>query len=98
MLPNTCSWRGQGQLYFMLHSFLTPILLTSLKNDTCKLILIYYWLSGRGRDSSVGIATSYGLDSPGSYPGGGRAFSAPVQIGSGAHPVSYTMDTGLFQG
>ena len=30
------------------------------------------------RDSSVGIATGYGLDGPGSNPGG-EMFSAPVQ-------------------
>jgi hypothetical protein len=29
---------------------------------------------GRGRNSSVGIATGYGLDGPGSYPGGGEIF------------------------
>jgi len=29
----------------------------------------------RGRDSSVGIATRYGLDGPGIVPGGGRNFS-----------------------
>jgi hypothetical protein len=43
----------------------------------------------RSRDSSVGITTRYGLDV--------RArFYAPVQIGSEAHPVSYTMGTGSF--
>jgi len=44
------------------------------------------------RDSSVGIATRYGLDR---IPVGAR-FPAPVQTGSEAHPVSYTMDTGSF--
>jgi hypothetical protein len=32
-----------------------------------------------------------------SNPGGGR-FSAPIQAGLGAHPVSHTMDTGFFSG
>ena len=47
-----------------------------------------------GRDSSVGIATSYGLDGTEieSRWGEGR-FSAPVQSGPGAHPASCTMDT-----
>ena len=34
----------------------------------------------------------------GSNPGGGRDFSAPVQIGPGAHPASCTMGTGSFLG
>jgi len=38
-------------------------------------------------DSSVGIATDYGLD----------GFS-PVQTGSGAHPASCKMGTGSFPG
>jgi hypothetical protein len=48
-----------------------------------------------GRDSSVGIATSYELD--------GRIqevarFSAPVQTGPGANQASYTMGTGSSRG
>jgi hypothetical protein len=49
------------------------------------------------RDSSVGIVTRYGLEGPGSNPGGAR-FSAPIQTGSGAHPASCTMGTGVFPG
>jgi hypothetical protein len=47
------------------------------------------------RDSSVGIATGYGLDAPGSIPDSAR-FSLPhsVQTGSGIHPASYPMGTG----
>ena len=50
-------------------------------------------------DSSVSIATSYGLDGPGieSREGGAR-FSAPVQTGPGAHPASHTMGTGFPRG
>ena len=53
----------------------------------------------KGRDSSVGIATRYGLESAGieSRWGGGR-ISAPVQTGPGPHPVSCTMGTGPFPG
>ena len=51
-----------------------------------------------GRDSSVGIATRYGLDGPGIESQWGARFSAPVQTGPGAHPASYTMGTGSFLG
>jgi len=57
-------------------------------------------LSGRGLcgpDSSVGIATDYGLDGPGSNPHGDEIFP-PVQTGPGAHPASCKMDTGSFPG
>ena len=52
------------------------------------------------RDSSVGIATRYGLDGPGieSRWGGGARLSAPVQTGPEAHPASCTMGTGSFPG
>jgi hypothetical protein len=53
------------------------------------------------RDSSVGIATGYGLDEQ-----GGREFESRsgkrfsllyiVQTGSGVHPTSYKMGTGDF--
>jgi hypothetical protein len=49
-----------------------------------------------GRDSSVSIATRYGLDGPGIESRWGARFSAPVQTGPGAHPASYTMGTGSF--
>jgi hypothetical protein len=47
------------------------------------------------RDSSVGIATGYGLDDRGSIPGRVRNFSVfhSIQSGSGYNPVSYLMDT-----
>ena len=50
------------------------------------------------RDSSVGIATRYGLDSPGIESRWGARFSAPFQIGPEAHPASCTMGTGSFPG
>ena len=43
-----------------------------------------------GRNSSVGIATRYGLDGPGIESSWEARFSAPVQAGLGAHPASYT--------
>ena len=52
-----------------------------------------------GRNSSVGIATRYGLDGPGiESRWGGVTFSAPVQTDPGAHPASYTTGTGSFLG
>jgi hypothetical protein len=51
-----------------------------------------------GPGSSVGIATDYGLGGPGIESRWGASFSAPVQIGPGAHPASCTMGTGSFQG
>ena len=45
-----------------------------------------------GPGSSVGIATDYGLDGPGSNPGDFQ----PVQTGSGAHPGSCKMGTACF--
>ena len=51
-----------------------------------------------GRDSSVCIATRYGLDGPGIESRWGTRFSSPVHTGPGAHPASYTMGTGSFPG
>jgi len=49
-----------------------------------------------GQDSSVGIATRYGLNDTGiEFPVRAR-FSALVQLGRGAHPASYTNGTGSF--
>jgi hypothetical protein len=48
----------------------------------------YYFYLPVGRDSSVSIASGYGLDNSGieSLGGGGRArFSARIQAGPGAH-------------
>jgi len=50
------------------------------------------------RDSSVGMATHYGLGGPGIESRWGARFSAPIQTGSEAHPASYTVGTGSFPG
>ena len=50
------------------------------------------------RDSSVGIATRYGLDGPGIESRWWAILSAPVQTGPGAHLASCTMTTGSFPG
>jgi hypothetical protein len=49
-----------------------------------------------GRDSSVGIATGYGLDGPGIESRWGARFFAHVQTDPGAHPASCTWGTGSF--
>ena len=51
-----------------------------------------------GTDSSVGIATRYGLDSLWIESRWGARFSVPVQTGPGALPDSYTMGTGSHPG
>jgi len=51
-----------------------------------------------GRDSSVGIATTLRAGRSGDRVPVGTRFSVPVQTGPGAHPASYTMDTGSFPG
>jgi hypothetical protein len=47
-----------------------------------------------GRDSSVGIATGYGLDGPGIVIPVGARFFTHVQTVPGAHPASCTMGIG----
>jgi len=49
-------------------------------------------------DSSVGIATGYGLDGPGIEYRWGARFSATLQTGPGAHPAACTMGTRSFPG
>jgi len=51
-----------------------------------------------GRDSSVCIATPYGLGGPGIESRWGAGFSATVQIWPGFHPASHTMGAGSFPG
>jgi hypothetical protein len=60
----------------------------------------YYFLcfSIGGRDSSVGIATCYGLDGPRIESRWGAIFSAPVQTGCGVDPASYSMGTESYPG
>jgi len=51
-----------------------------------------------GRDSSVGIATRFGLDGRGDRIPVGASFSAPFQTGPEAHPAPYKIGTGFFPG
>ena len=56
---------------------------------------VYNDSSGPG--NSVGIATDYGLDGPGSNPGGDEIFP-PVHTGPEVHPASCKMGTGFSRG
>jgi hypothetical protein len=49
-------------------------------------------------DSSVGIATRYGLDGSGLESRWETRFFAPIQTGPGAHPASCMVGTGSFLG
>ena len=49
-----------------------------------------------GRDSSVGIATRYGLDGAGDRIPAGEIFSVLVQTGPAAHPASCATGTGSY--
>ena len=75
--------------------------LTALRNMTLSfsfyLEISDFYFPSSGPDSSVGIATDYGLDGPGIESRWGRDFP-PVQTGPGAHPASCTMGTGSFPG
>jgi hypothetical protein len=51
-----------------------------------------------GRDSSVGIATRYGLDGPGIESQWERDFPHPSRPALGPYPASFIMGAGLFPG
>jgi hypothetical protein len=57
-----------------------------------------HYYDNKGRDSSVGIATDYGLDGPGIESRWGARFFAHIQTGPGVHPASCTMGTGSSAG
>ena len=57
-----------------------------------------YLVTVKNGDSSVGIATRYGLDRTGIESRWGERFSAPVQTHRGAHPATNTIGTRPFPG
>jgi hypothetical protein len=59
---------------------------------------VFHLLCIMSWDSSVGIATGYGLDGPGIESWWGRDFFAHVQTSPGAHPASCTVGTWSFLG
>jgi hypothetical protein len=78
------------------HEFLYTILRMSVvvKHNIIKIVLPLKV----DRDSSVGIATRYGLDGPGIKSRWGARFSALVQTGSGVNPAFHTVGTSSFPG
>ena len=60
--------------------------------------LRYPYVNTVCRGSSIGIATRYGLDSPGIESRWGSRLSAPVQTCPGTHQASETMGTRSFPG
>ena len=66
-----------------------------MKLNLTKMKLIGFSCSSGGPGSSVGIATDYGLDDPGSNPGGDEIFR-PCRPALGAHSASCTVSTGSF--
>ena len=64
-----------------------------------KYFLVFLCPSHRGRDNSVGISTSYGLEGPRIESRWGRDFRRPSRPAVGpTHPTSYTMGTVSFPG
>jgi hypothetical protein len=88
----------QAHSFTCIHTDTDSLLVT--KSLTCKRISIAgLLLLLCGQDSSVGIATRYGLKGPGiESRGRGKRISVPVQTGPGAHPASYTMGIRSFSG
>ena len=79
--------KSLGTIIRYIHALIQPMVIVNVPAIT------------PGRDSSVGIATRYGLDGPGiESRWGGARFSAPIQTGPGARPASCTMGTGSFPG
>jgi hypothetical protein len=62
---------------------------------TSRVDFLHQYLRHVGRDSSVGIATGYGLYGPGIESLWGEIF-VHVQTGPGAYPASCTMGIGSF--
>jgi hypothetical protein len=70
-------------------------------SEAFELYITIFWSGYKlttGRDSSVGIATGYGLDGPGIESRWRAIFFAHVQTGPEAHPASCSMGTGSFPG
>ena len=66
-------------------------------HDVYERVLLSRCTGSRGRDSTVGKATRYGLDVPGIESRCGQDIPH-LSIPAEAHPASYTMGTGSFPG
>ena len=98
MLRSSSNWKWNGEKAVRKHNRGIKMKLNITPSDTTIFLFyyFYYWLLC-GPGSSVGIATDYWLDGPGSNPGGDEIFrpSRPALV---AHPVSRKMGTGSFPG
>jgi hypothetical protein len=67
------------------------IVLSSVAYSDCAIFFSHYTIKGGGRDSSVGIATGYGLEGPGIESRWGRDFSHTSRpaLGSTQPPVQW---------
>jgi hypothetical protein len=83
-------WKGRKKIW----SDAPRSVRVSRKGDRYFVVSVSIW----DRDSSIGIATRYGLHGPGIQSRWEARFSAPVQTGHVAHPASYTMGTRSFPG
>jgi len=87
LTPFQC--RGQETVELYLYPLSGP-------HRTCNGKTSTFLHTSGGPGSSFGIVTDLGLDGPGIESRCGARFSAPVQTGPGARPVSCTMGTGSF--
>jgi hypothetical protein len=86
-------------VYLFMYTFLWGVAQVCWRKNFALLLFsgVYYG-SKLGQDSSVRIATGYGLDGPGIESRRGRDFLYPFRQALGAHPASYKMGTGSFSG
>jgi hypothetical protein len=95
---STRSFKAELLLYFKFFPISLRLLMKykglSLRVGIMKKFNFANHLHYAARDSSVGIASRYGLEGPGIESRWGARFSAPVQTGPGAHTASYTTGTG----
>ena len=93
-LPNICFPTKWCTKYFFVYRHIkrSGRWKSGLVNGVCTRLF------GVNRDSSVDIATRYGLDGPVIESQWVARFSAPVQTRPGVHPVSYKMGTVFFPG
>ena len=78
--------------------YVTKLYFTGRQTNINVSCYIKYKHINGSRDSSVGIATPFGLDGPEIESRWGARFSATVQNGPGAHLASCTMGSGYFPG
>jgi hypothetical protein len=62
------------------------------------ILVTYATMLRKSRESSVGIATRYGVDSPDIESRWDARFTITVQTNPGTHPASYTTVTGALPG